>query len=211
MYGFAEADHLAGASKGTARRWLQGYSYARGAHRISQPPVTQGKSAIEAASFLDLVEVVAIARLKEVGFSLRSIRTIVGNCQEILGVERPLSALKFKTDGRDVFIDRGDSLLEVGLRKRMTAWNEVLAPFLEELDYRADWVERWWPLGKDRPIVVDPDYGFGLPVVAGSGVRTEIIYERMKVGDLPEQIAEDFNLTSVDVSRAIQFEASRAA
>ena len=211
MYGFAEVDHLAGASKGTARRWLQGYSYARGANRISQPPVTQGKSGVEAASFLDLVEVVAISRLKEVGFSLRSIRTIVGNCQEILGVERPLSALKFKTDGRDVFVDRGEILLDVGRRKRMTAWNDVLAPFLEELDYQGDWVERWWPLGKSRPIVIDPEYGFGMPVIEGSGVRTEIIYERLRVGELPEQIADDFNVSTVEVSRAIQFEASRAA
>ena len=160
---------------------------------------------------MDLVEIVAIGRLKEVGFSLREVRHIVANCQSLLNIERPLARLKFKTDGREIFISQGDFLLEMGHRKGMTAWNEVLAPFLEELDYSDDWVTRWWPLGKHMPILIDPDYGFGFPVIAGSGVRTEIVLERLRAGELPEEIAQDFNITPIEVNRALQFELSRAA
>ena len=162
-------------------------------------------------SFLDLVEIVAIGRLKQAGFSTRAIRQIVHNCQETLGVPRPLTTLRFKTDGRDVFVDQGDMLVEVGRRKRMQAWNDVLAPFLDALDYTGDIASRWWPLGRDVPIVVDPEYGHGLPVVEGSGVRTEIIRERAEAGDLIQQIASDFNLDSSEVERALQFELKRAA
>mgnify|MGYP003947620521 CR=1 FL=1 len=59
--------------------------------------------------------------------------------------------------------------------------------------------------------MVDPDYGFGYPVIADSGVRTEIILERFKAGDLEKQIAEDFNVDPIDVERALQFELNRAA
>jgi uncharacterized protein (DUF433 family) len=163
-------------------------------------------------SFVDLVEIIAIGRLKKIGFSLPSIREIVRNCQEILRVERPLATLKFKTDGREIFVVRSsDVLLEVGRRKGMQAWHEVLAPFLDDLDYSGDLASRWWPLGHDKPIVVDPEYGFGLPVVANSGVRTEIIRERFQAGDLEEQIARDFNLDPIAVERALQFELQRAA
>ena len=215
LYGFADADYLANVSRGTARRWLDGYAYYdTHGQRVVQPPITPGvqREEKESVSFLDLVDIAAIGRLKEVGFSLRMIREIVRNCQEILGVPRPLTTLRFKTGGREVFVDRGDVLLEVGRKKRMQAWNEVLEPFLQELDYDANQrVARWWPLGRSTPVVIDPEYGFGFPVVAKSGVRTEIILERFRAGDLKEQISADFNIEQVHVERALQFELQRAA
>lgn len=211
-YSFAEADRIAGVSRGTARRWLAGYTFhAASGQRILMPPMTSGRAEAEAASFLDVVEIVAIGGLKRAGFSTKAIRQIVQNCQEVLGVARPLTTLRFKVDGREVFVDRGEILVEVGRRKRMQAWNEVLAPFLVNLDYTDEVASRWWPLGRDVPIVVDPERGHGLPVIEGSGVRTEIIRERAEAGDLVEQIASDFNLDRLEVERALQFELQRAA
>jgi uncharacterized protein (DUF433 family) len=213
-YSYAEADHLANVSRGTAKRWLSGYAY-RGLMgvRVARPPVTSGHETRhgDGVSFLDLVELVAIGGLKDLGFSLRKIRIIVANCQEQLRVSHPLASLAFKTDGRDIFVSRGGRLVDVLRRKGAQAWEEVLDPFLQTLDYQDEFARRWWPLGKDKPILVDPDFGFGLPVIAGSGVRTEIILERFQAGDLPEQIAEDFNLTPVQVERALQFEVTRLA
>jgi uncharacterized protein (DUF433 family) len=213
LYTFAEADRLAGVTRGTAQRWLTGYAYygARG-ERVVQPPVTPGPGGAGGVSFTDLVEIVAIGRLKERDFSLTAIRRIVENCQQILGVPRPLTTLRFKTGGREIFVDQGAVLLEVGRRKGMRAWERVLRPYLETLDYREDGAaRRWWPLGRHEPILVDPDYGFGLPVVAHSGVRTEIILERFRAGDLDKQIADDFEVSAEEVQRALQFELQRAA
>ena len=215
LYGFADADYLANVSRGTAKRWLEGYAYYdTHGQQVVQPPITPGvqREGQGSVSFLDLVDIAAIGRLKEVGFSLRMIREIVRNCQEILGVPRPLTTLRLKTGGREVFVDRGDVLLEVGRKKWMQAWNEVLEPFLQELDYDANQlVARWWPLGRSTPVVIDPEYGFGFPVVAKSGVRTEIILERFRAGDLKEQISADFNIEQVHVERALQFELQRYA
>jgi uncharacterized protein (DUF433 family) len=61
-------------------------------------------------------------------------------------------------------------------------------------------------MGRDRHVVVDPGYGWGLPVVAGSGVRTEILYERLDVGESIATIASGFNVTTVDVEHALEFE-----
>ena len=95
----------------------------------------------------------------------------------------------------------------------MQAWNEVLEPFLDTLDYRNEFktAYRWWPLGREKRIVVDPAFGFGLPVVVDSGVRTESIVEQFRVGELRDDIAADFNIGIEDVERALQFEAALAA
>ncbi len=213
-YSYRDADHLASASAGTASRWLSGYTYRdRQGQRVCVAPIIPGSVKAEGASFLDLVEVVAIAGLRRAHFTMQDIRQIVANCQEILGVPRPLASLDFKVRGQEIFVERGGALVEVGKRKRMHAWKEFLEPFVNSLDYAIDLelAIRWWPLGRDIPIVVDPDFGFGLPVVATSGVRTEIIRERSLAGDLNEQIASDFNLGLEEVERAIQFELKLAA
>lgn len=209
LYTYADADRLATVSHGTARRWLSGYAYATDdGLRVSQPPVTVVDEVAEhlAVSFMELVEVIAIGGLKRAGFSLTRIREIVKNCQDALQVERPLTTLRFKTGGREIFVDRGEILLEITKRKGNQAWSQFLNPFLETLDYTNETASRWWPQGKVTPIVVDPAYGFGFPVIVGSGVRTEIISERFEAGDLPDQIARDFNLAPLEVERALQFE-----
>jgi uncharacterized protein (DUF433 family) len=210
-YSFAEADHLAGAKPGTARRWIKGYNYLRDGERHYLPAVTPRPEDVTAASFLDLLEIVAIGRLRVAGHSLPAVRSFVIELQELLDLPRPLVQVKLKTDGRESFLDHGDVLVGLGRRHRMRAWNEILNPFLEELDYSEGWAERWWPLGRDRLIVVDPEYGFGQPVIAGSGVRTEIVMERYRAKELAEDIAADFNLERAEVERAIQYEVTRQA
>src|SRR5579883_2574052 len=71
LYSYAEADYLAGVSRGTARRWLTGYAYmgSEGPH-VVQPPITSRRDAQGAASFLDLVEIIAIGRMRQTGLSL---------------------------------------------------------------------------------------------------------------------------------------------
>ncbi len=209
LYSFAEADRLAAVSRGTSSRWLCDRGLT--GESVRPPAGMQGADGSDAVSFLDLVEIAAIGRLKEFGFSLARIRGIVDTCRDLLGVERPLATMKFKVGGRDIFVDERPGLIEVGRRQGQRAWDEVLSPFLRDLDYADDVARRWWPLGRSNPIVVDPDYGYGLPVIAESGVRTEIILERFKAGDLPELIASDFNVTPHEVQRALQFELNRAA
>lgn len=213
MYNYSEADRIAGVTRGTSKRWIRGYSYQSKGTQISAAPVTRGLEQPDepGVSFFDLIEIAAIGRLKEVGWSLRAIRKAVEACQAMFDLPRPLVTERFKTDGRDFFVQRDDVLIEVGIgrRKGQQAWEQVLAPFLDTVAYEGEFARRWWPIGRDRRVVVDPDYGFGLPVVAGSGVRTEIVYEQVQALESQERIAYSFKITLEEVEHAIQFEASR--
>ena len=210
-YSLAEAASLAGLVPQMARRWLLGYTFGSTSGLRHMSPVGRARTAASEVSFLDLVELVAIRGLKDFGLPLGAIRQLTANCRALLQVERPLVTLRFSISGRDVFIESGSELLEVGRHRGQLAWRRVIEPYLASLDFDDVFVRRWWPLGRTSQVVVDPDFGFGLPVVAGSGVRTEIILERFRAGDLAEQIASDFNLNEESVERALQFEVSRLA
>ncbi len=212
LYSFSEADRLAGVTRGTSRRWLSGYVYRKpdGVLRLS-PAITRARQPAESVSFLDLLEVVGISALKARGFTLGEIRRVVTNCQAMFNDPWPLSNHQFKVGGRDIFVAQNGRLHDVLHHRGAMAWDQILGPFLETLDYEGIQATRWWPLGREFPVVIDPDYGFGLPVIRRSGVRTEVIRERMEAGDSIDQIASDFNLPSADVESALRFELRQAA
>ncbi len=213
-YSYAEADRIAGATRGTSKRWTRGYLYVGDSGHVSLPPVTRGVEHPDdpGVSFFDLIEVAAITRLKELGLSLPRIRQAVETCQDLFELPRPLLTERFRSDGRDVFVQQGAVLVELGIgaRKGRLAWDEVLSPFLEAVEYEGEYVRRWWPLGRDKGVVVDPDFGFGLPVIAESGVRTEIILEQIEAGVTPARVAEGFAVSRDDVDYALAFEATRS-
>ncbi len=213
-YSFADADRLARVTPGTSKRWTRGYTYESGKGRlVRKPPVGRAELSVESAvSFADLLEVAAICGLRKLGFSLPQIRKIVDSCQDIFDSERPLLSHAFKVDGRGAFVEGGKGVLVSVLRgKRRTAWDDVLEPFLETVDYQDGWAQRWWPGGRSTQVVIDPNFGYGLPVIQGTGVRTEILIERSEVGDSMAQIADDFGVSVQLVRDAVQFERSLVA
>lgn len=210
LYSFAEADRIAKVTRGTSGRWLKGYHYWYPSdywhftieERRTSPPITPRPAGQEGVSFID-IEVIVAGRLRERGLSLKRIRQINEFCQLMLRTDRPLVTETFKISGRDVFVMASNGyLLDVLHQAGMQAWDEVLDPFLDTVEYEDELARRWWPLGKEYKVVVDPDYGFGLPVVAGSGIRTEIIAERYRAGDTVEEITYDFGITVAQIEDA---------
>lgn len=216
LYSYAEADRLAGVSPRTSSRWVKGYRYLneRG-ERVAQPSMTTSLTTEpeQGVSFLDLVSIKAIDGLRKRNFSTRAIRQVVQYCQDDLGMAYPLATQEFETERRRIYMHAGDGrLLEVlGGQQGAQAWDRILEPFLKDLDYHNELARRWYPLGKDEPVVVDPDYGFGLPVVVGSGVRTESIAEQYYAKDTMEHIAYDFNVTREQINSALKLERQLAA
>jgi len=207
LYSFAEADRIAGVTPNTSRRWLKGYSFWYDGEQRNMPPVTSTTETKDAVSFVDLMEVAAIGKLRKKGFSFKRIRKVNATARFYLQANRPLVTERFKVTGRDIFVDAGFGiLLDVGYGAGMQAWDEVLDPFLDTVEYEEEIVRRWWPLGKDVSVLVDPNYGFGLPVVEGTGVRTDIIAERHRAGDSTDEIAYDFDVSPKQINDALRWE-----
>jgi len=209
LYSYAEADRIAGVSRGTSKRWLEGYRYRRARGVTHRPPVSDvaGQHGPGAVSFLDLVEVVMISGLRR-WFSPHVIRQIVEDCEQVLGTRYPLASHRFETDGREIYLRRESVLVGLLGRKWETAWHELLQPFLHQLDYRDEFAARWYPLGRNAEVVIDPEYGFGLPVIKGTGIRTEIVAERFE-HERDYEIADDLGVGVSQVQDALRFEIGR--
>ena len=219
FYSVPEAARLIGVNARTLRRWAVGYGFKRPKGPRSYPPVTRRELApldgLVELTFLDLVELLFIATFLQAGVSLHAIRRAAKSAAQLLGVkDHPFCLRRFRTDGRRIFKDMqlDDDQLRLQLGGRPHVFDEVVEPFLRKLEYDAgtDLVKRWWPLGRDRLVVVDPALNFGAPVLKSSGIPTRAIKQLAgNPGDRDRKVAEAadwYEISPQAVEDALAFE-----
>ena len=88
----------------------------------------------------------------------------------------------------------------------------LLAKYLDAISFsdKTLLADRWWPLSKQFPVVLDPKIAFGAPVVEGTATRTEIVAAMAKAAST-DAAANVYQLTTRQVQAAVQFENLLAA
>lgn len=59
-------------------------------------------------------------------------------------------------------------------------------------------------------VVIDPTLSFGRPVIAGTGLATEVIAERYKAGESVEDLVRDYGRPKAEIEEAIRCELEAA-
>jgi hypothetical protein len=171
IYSLSEAAKLTGVSTGRIRRWLKGYDFRKGQKVRHSDAVWQGQ---HTSAWVEN----RIAFLRQ-GVSWKTMRLAHTLAREEMGTEYPFCTNRFVTDGRKTLLKQGTASGDQALIDIATNQPEFLRlvrPFLKELEFADDhYLSRWWPLGKDRAVVVDPVRNFGQPTVAKSGVPTQVL------------------------------------
>jgi uncharacterized protein (DUF433 family)/DNA-binding transcriptional MerR regulator len=219
VYSVPEAARLTGVSSSRIRRWLQGYSYTSGGAARSSLPLWQRQLASEDSlilSFRDLLEVRFIDAFRRHGVSWKSIRVAAECASEIVHDSYPFSTRRFKTDGRSIFAEilqeTGDESL-LDLVKSQYEFKSIVEPFLfEGLEFSALGIEpvRWWPLGRGRRVVVDPERAFGQPIVDPESVPTSVLARAFRAEGSIHAVACWYMVDSKSVEDALEFEGQRA-
>jgi len=208
-------------SRKTIGRWLSGYDFKlRGKIHHSPPlwrpdyPIEKSGEVLE-VSFRDLIELRFVNAFRDWGLSLQTIRECFRRAVEAVNDERPFSTRRFRTDGKTIFLEITDGLREgelLDLKSRQNVFHRMVAPSFRELEFDADVVARWFPLGGSRKsIVVDPTRVFGRPILAAGGVPTEIIAAAVKIEGSAERVAELYEVPLAAVNDATNFERQLAA
>jgi uncharacterized protein (DUF433 family) len=216
VYSPAEAARLVNIPQQRISRWTRGYTYQYKGETRHTPPLIAGDTEQSAdkgpiLSFLDLLEVRFLDAFLVHGVSRKAVRIAALNARELLGRHHPFSTRIFKTDGRSIFAEivRGTNdkhLLDVV--KNQFVFTRIISPSLYEgVEFNAsDDPQRWWPLGKKHTVVIDPERGFGAPIVARSGVPTRILANAVKAEGSVDFVAKWYEVTPREVRDAVKFE-----
>jgi uncharacterized protein (DUF433 family) len=169
-------------------------------------------------SFWNLVEAHVLSGIRRHHcVKLPAVRRALSYVQRHLDVDRPLINQTFETDGRSLFVEKyqqlinasgqGQIVMEELLLVRLTRIERdehglpvQLYPFTRSMEGQ--------PSDADQPklVAVNPRVSFGRPSVAG--VPTSVIWSRYRAGDSTADLAGDYALNPDQIEEAIRCEAA---
>jgi uncharacterized protein (DUF433 family) len=216
IYTVPEASRLTRVAAPRIRRWLRGYKFLSGEREHVSPPVWRGQLApvdgALALGFFDLMEIRVVDAFLRAGVSWKTLREAERRGSMLFQSSHPFCTQRFETDGRGIFVDIGEEsdepkLLEI--IKSQAVFDKITSPFFKDLEFsRARGLERWWPLGDQRSVVVDPRRAFGKPIVADRGVPTVILSNAAKASKSIDVVVFWYYVAKRSVVDAIEFEDS---
>lgn len=217
VYSMAEAGRLTGVSVRNLRRWARGYSYVyQGDTRQSPPIIGTGLEQREAdpiLEFRDIIEVRFLSAFRKAGVSWNVIRRVAARVHQVIQHTHPFATRVFRTDGRTILLelisnDQTDHRL-VDLLRDQYEWERLVEAHLvaEKVEF-SDTQEpiRWWPLGAERRVVVDPARAFGAPIVNREGVQTYLLAKAVGIEGDVGFVADWYSVEPDAVRDAIDFE-----
>lgn len=160
-------------------------------------------------SFSDLIELRVVKSFRRVGISLQAIRFAIRFAEEKFEVDRPLSSLKFKTDGREILVEAlerdGNYVSLSSARPGQKVFADIVEQSLQDLEYEDGEAVRWRP-SHYKAVVLDPARQFGTPLLDKYGVSTSTIYEEFQSFQDKKYLARIYEVPVKIISKAIQFE-----
>jgi uncharacterized protein (DUF433 family) len=229
LYPLPLAARLAQLDVRTARHWAVGYRFTRKGQQRSSPGVMPLKLRPSSdkqtdVTFAEMLTLRLVKGFRNAGLRLQTIKRVAEKASVEFNVPTPFISRKFRTDGRKVFLELRETsptddeqVLPLADRKLIEvltgqqAFADVVEPSLfADVEWSDDLASRWWPLGRDHSVILDPGVLFGAPRLANTSVPTAPVAAAVKAEgggeDAIEAVAEWFGVSPEAVRDALKFE-----
>lgn len=182
----------------TLSSWLK--NEAAGAPLVHQvEPPSKGQPSVP---FIAVAEAHVLRSLRSLGLRMTEIREAAAAVRDAFDTPYGLVSHRIATDGVDIFIEHGLGELRRARDGQMPI-KEVVSDHLRYLtwepgdDFPSSLRLRQYP--DCVPVVIDPRFGHGRPVVAANRVPVKAITDLWEAGDSIEDIAYDYDMTPEQV------------
>lgn len=189
------------------RRWIKDYWDGKlgEAYALKYSWKTDGSRAV---GFRTLIEFYVMMQLAEAG--VRPNRVLQAHQELSNWYDNAFPfALKevlenIKTDAKHIYFHKdGDTIALDGTRQLNMDFIQV---FFTRLDFDEQHLaSRFWPLGRDKSIVIDPERKLGHPVINDSNIYPETLQQHRLSGDPVPYIAYIYDLTEQQVQDALEY------
>ena len=210
-YSFAEAARYVRAPAATVRAWFLGKTGQRQFRPVLRLDDANGRM----LSFRNLVELHVLSSIrKRHRVTLYRVRTAIEILSDAWKSEHPLAEQDILTDGYELFAGVSGLLTNVSTHDKQIVLEKVLKAALLRIERHAAGAPRkLFPFptaevvsAEPRTIEINPAVQFGRPCLTGTGIPTEILYQRCRGGDTVSVLADDYEISSERVQEAIRFE-----
>lgn len=213
LYTPAEAGRLLRLPASKISRWLRGHTIGNHHYPALWLPEVNIDDQRMFLGFRDLMEVRVADAFIRAGVSAIRVRHAIEIARNLVGNDHPLATNRFKTDGREIFLqvietDESGEQRErlLNLFRKQYEFKGIIEPILKTVDFGEDGAPvLWWPKGRQGQIVLDPRRAFGQPIEASSSVPTATLAAAARHEGI-KGAAHAYEVSEAAVSRALHFE-----
>jgi uncharacterized protein (DUF433 family) len=167
--------------------------------------ITPERRGAASVPFAALVEAFVLRSLRnQLRFTKRQITDTVTDVRANFGTEFALASRRIATDGIDIFIRHNDGeFARVGDHQVLI--RDVVGDYLRYITWApqgayASYASRLRlpSFGDDAPVVIDPRFGWGAPVVERNKVPVRAVLDLWASGEPLAVVAEEYGLTAAE-------------
>lgn len=181
----------------TMYRWL--HENAAGEPLVHAVPAE--KRGWPSVPFVAVVEAYVLQSLRMLGVRLPRIREAAETVRREFGEPYGLATQRIATDGVDIFVDYAGDLARAGDGQRPI--REVIQDYLKYITWEADGRTprrlRLKQYPDVAPVIIDPRFGWGAPVVAENKIQVEAIVNLWRAGESLATVADEYELSREQV------------
>lgn len=182
----------------TLNHWLsEGRGRSALVHRVE--PVRTGWPRLP---FVGVVEAYVLRSLRDLGLTKAAIREAAAEIRAEFGSEYALASRRIASDGVDLFIRYADGVASARAGQRPI--HDVLNRHLRFVTWDYDGWPRRLRLEQyldTAPVVIDPRFAWGDPVLEHSKTPVSSVVELWRAGEPTELVASEFGLTRENVEQ----------
>lgn len=160
-----------------------------------------------AVNFQGLIEIKIFLTLKDFGIDYNTTFLAHKFLSKELETPYPFAHHELLISGSDILFEpKNEDVIIKANSSKQTAIRGVILPFCKKIQYNANKVaESYYPLGKTRKVIVDPNHQFGEPTISGTNILVQSLAQMNKAGDSIEFLASLYNIDNESVKDAIEF------
>lgn len=193
------------------RRWLAEFYDERLAAN-TKDKYSWGEGKDKVTNFLTLIEFYIFYMLREKKMGVSKILTAHQYMSKELQTKYPFASYKLLINDKEILYGIDNNTWVHADESNQIVIHRMIEAFFEKIDFSSNEIaERFWPLGKNHNIVVDPHHQFGQPVIVGTNINAATIYSMYESGERLSTISILYDLTKEQVNDAIAFCKSKAA
>jgi len=162
----------------------------------------------KAVNFYTLIEFYVLYMLLESGVRTRKIINARKELSHFFNTDFPFAQKyileNIRTDGSKIYFELNGNIISLDGTKQFKL--AFIKTFFKNLEFDNELLaSRFWPLGKEKNILIDPKRQFGHPVVGNTNIYPETLYNLYKSGESIKFIAFTYEIREVEVQDAIDF------
>lgn len=185
------------------RRWINDFWDARLGKRYDGK-YSWGNGKEKATNFHTLIEFYVFYQLRELKVGFKAIRNAHEAMAEQLKTPYPFASSPLLTDGKSILYSLEDGTTLKADKTLQIVFKEIIESFCTKIEFSGNLLaQKFYPLGKQHRIVVDPHHQFGQPIISDTNIRAQTIFGLHEAGETTQFISRLYNLSEEEVKDAV--------